>query len=167
MTSPTTEDASGSGPAPLLAVGRVTRAHGLTGEVAVELWTDRSERLDVGAALSSDAGPLRVAASRVHQGRYLVRFDGVDDRAGAEALRGLELRAEPVHVEGALWVHELVGAKVRTTTGRDLGTVVAVERNPASDLLVLEGDALVPLRFVTSLEPGTAVTVDIPDGLCD
>jgi 16S rRNA processing protein RimM len=135
--------------------------------VVVDLWTDLTERLDVGTTLSSDVGELRVAASRSHGDRYLVRFDGVDDRDGAESLRGAELRAAPVHVEGALWVHELVGARVVTAAGRDIGTVVALEPNPASDLLVLADGGLVPLRFVTALEPGVKVTVDIPDGLVD
>ncbi len=167
MTSTTTDGSTGSQPGPLLGVGRVVRAHGLLGEVAVELWTDLTERLDAGTMLSSDRGELRVTAARVHQGRYLVRFEGVDDRSAAEALRGLELRAAPVRVEGTLWVHELVGARVLTAVGRDLGTVAAVERNPASDLLVLGSGALVPLRFVTTVDPGVAVTVDIPDGLID
>jgi 16S rRNA processing protein RimM len=145
----------------------VVRPHGLAGEVVVELWTDRTERLDVGAALSSDAGQLRVAASRAHKGRFLVRFEGASDRGGAEALRGLELRAPALQVEGALWAHELVGAKVVTGTGREIGTVAALELNPASDLLVLETGALVPLRFVTAFEPGVQATVDIPDGLVD
>lgn len=148
-------------------MGRVVRPHGLQGEVVVELWTDRSERLATGSTLSSDVGDLHVAASRPHQGRYLVQFDGVHDRGRADALRGLELRASPLHVEGALWVHELVGAHVVAVTGRDVGEVVGLELNPASDLLVLANGALVPLRFVRALEPGVKVTVDIPDGLLD
>lgn len=133
----------------------------------MELWTDRTERLAAGTALASDAGDLHVVVSRNHQGRHLVQFEGVRDRTSAEALRGLELRAAPLHVEGALWVHELVGAHVVTVTGREVGTVVALELNPASDLLVLAGGALVPLRFVSAIEPGVKVTVDLPDGLVD
>jgi 16S rRNA processing protein RimM len=167
LTSSTTDADSGPERPPVLAVGRVVRPHGLAGDVVVDLWTDRTERLDPGATLSTDAGELRVATSRAHQGRYLVRFEGVPDRDGAEALRGLELRAGAVQVDGALWVHELVGARVVTTTGRDIGKVAALEPNPASDLLVLEDGALVPLRFVTAHQPGVRVTVDIPDGLVD
>lgn len=133
----------------------------------MELWSDRTERLEEGATLSSDVGDLHVVTSRPHQGRHVVRFEGVDGRDAAEALRGVELRAAPMHVEGALWVHELVGARVVTVTGRRIGTVVDVEPNPASDLLVLEGGALVPVRFVTAFEPHVLVTVDIPDGLVD
>lgn len=148
-------------------MGRVVRAHGLRGEVVVDLWTDQASRLAPGSVLRSDAGDLEVDDARPHQDRHLVRFVGVGDRAGAEALRGLVLRASPLAVDGVLWVHELVGAEVVTTDGRSLGRVAAVEPNPASDLLVLEGGALVPLRFVTGHRAGERVTVDVPEGLVE
>jgi 16S rRNA processing protein RimM len=158
--------------APLLEVGRVAKAHGLTGEVAVDVWSGRADRLAPGSIFASpDAtgsdGELRVASSRPHQGRYLVRFEGIGDRSGAEALQGRVLLAPPVDDPEALWVHELVGASVVSTDGRPLGTVAAVEANPASDLLVLAGGGLIPLRFVVDHRAGERVTVDIPDGLLD
>lgn len=156
----------GSGPE-LLDVGRVVRAHGLRGEVVVDLWSDRMERLAPGSVLSTDRGDLEVRSSRPHQGRHLVELVGVVDRGGAERLRGLVLRAPPLEESGVLWVHELVGAEVVTPDGRVLGRVEAVEPNPASDLLVLEGGGLVPLRFVTDHLPGERVTVDVPEGLLD
>ena len=149
-----------------LEIGRIGRAHGLGGEVRVELWSDES-RLAPGSVLATDRGPLTVAGSRPHQGRHLVRFEGVSDRAGAERLRGLALRARPLERPGTLWVHELVGASVVTVGGEELGRVDAVEPNPASDLLVLEGGALIPLTFVVHHEPGTRVVVDVPAGLVE
>ncbi len=56
---------------------------------------------------------------------------------------------------------------VEDTAGTELGTVVSVEANPASDLLVLDGGGLIPLRFVVESVPGTRITVDLPDGLLD
>jgi 16S rRNA processing protein RimM len=147
-------------------VGRVIKPHGLRGEVHVELWGDPC-RLEPGSQLSSAQGPLTVEMSRPHQGRYLVRFAGVDDWEHAEAIRGLALEAPPLDRPGELWVHELVGSRVRTADGEDLGTVEAVEANPASDLLVVEGGGLIPLHFVVGHEPGVSVTVDIPEGLLD
>ena len=132
----------------------------------MDLWSDQERRLAPGSELATERGPLVVEASRPHQGRYLVRFDGVVDRDGAEAVRGLVLRARPLEVAGALWVHELVGAEVVTDEGAALGRVEAVEANPASDLLVLDTGTLVPLVFVTSHEPGR-VTVDVPEGLVE
>ncbi len=152
----------------LLDVAMVRRAHGLKGEVVVELYTDVPGRLDPGSVLSlPDGGTLTVVESRSHQGRHLVLFEGVTDRSGADSLRGSVLRAPPAEVPGVLWVHQLLGAEMRSVEGRRLGSVVAVEPNPASDLLVLDGGGLVPLRFVVSHEPGVSVTVDIPDGLLD
>ena len=106
------------------------------------------ERLAPGSVLSSERGPLTVVSSRPlsgERGRYLVQFDGVADRVGAERLRGVDLTAEALDLPGALWVHELVGASVRdASSGAELGRISAVEANPASDLLVLESGVLIP-----------------------
>lgn len=150
-----------------LEIGRVGRAHGLRGEVAVSLTSDRAERLAPGAQLLADDRPVVVASARPHQQRVLVRFEGVEDRTAAEALQGAVLRAEALPSEAdELWVHELVGAIVCDPTGAELGVVEAVEANPASDLLVLDGDRLVPLTFVVAHEPGR-ITVEVPEGLFD
>lgn len=151
----------------MLEVGRVVKPHGIRGEVAVEAVTNRPEqRFAAGAVLSSDRGPLEVVSGRPHQGRWLVTFAGVDDRNQAEALRGLVLRAEPLDEEGALWVHELIGAEVVGPDGQSYGVVESVEANPASDLLVLSGERLVPLVFVVDQRPGRVV-IDPPPGLLD
>ncbi len=149
-----------------LDVGLVVKPHGLRGEVVVELSTNRTERLAPGTVLFSDRGPLEVLRSSAHHHRWIVAFAGVADHAGAEALRGAVLSAEALDDPAELWVHELVDAEVVDVAGAVLGTVVAVEANPASDLLVLDGGGLVPLRFVVSSEPGRVV-VDPPAGLLD
>jgi 16S rRNA processing protein RimM len=152
-----------------LEVGRVGRAHGLHGEVSVTFVSNRSERTVPGAVLYGDGRELVVASARQHGGRWLVHFAGVEDRDAAERLRGALLTAEPLApAEGVdeLWVHELVGAPVVDRSGRPLGTIVALEANPAHDLLVLDGGALVPVVFVVDRRDG-AVVVDVPDGLLD
>lgn len=142
----------------------MVKPHGLRGEVIVELVTNREERLAPGSRLATTSGPLEVARSSPHQGRWIVAFAGVADRNEAEALRGVVLGAPPLEEGDALWVHELVGSVVVTPDGRTRGTIVAVEANPASDLLVLDGGGLVPLRFVVSHQPGRVV-IDPPAGL--
>jgi 16S rRNA processing protein RimM len=134
--------------------------------VVVRLVTDRTERLTSGAVLSSSAGDLEVVRASPAGGRWIVSFAGVGDRDGAEALRDVVLRAEPIVDPEALWVHELHGSEVVDVTGRRLGEVTAIEANPASDLLVLDGGGLVPLRFVVEHGPGRLV-VDVPDGLLE
>ena len=166
MTSSTTDGTDAGLPA-LLEVGRIAKPHGLTGEVVVNLFADFPERLAPGNVLAISGGELEVKSSRPHQGRYLVRFAGVVDRDGADRLRGVVLLAAPLEVPGTLWVHQLVACRAVAPDGSPLGTVVAVEANPASDLLVLDSGALVPLRFVTDFVPGTRVTLDVPAGLLD
>lgn len=150
-----------------LEVGRIGRAHGLRGEVAVSLTSERTERLDPGAVLYAGERVLVVAASRPHQQRWLVRFAGVDDRTAAEALLGLVLTADQLPGrDDEVWVHELVGAEVRDPAGTVLGRVEAVEANPASDLLVLDDGALIPMTFVVQ-HGDRVVVVDPPEGLLD
>lgn len=144
------------------------RAHGLRGEVSVTLTSDRSERVEPGAVMHAGERDLVVATSRPHRGRWLVRFEGVEDRTEAEALLGAVLTAAPLASsgDGELWVHDLVGAEVRDGSGRVLGRVRAVEPNPAHDLLVLDDGTLVPAVFVVEHTPGMVV-VDPPQGLLD
>jgi 16S rRNA processing protein RimM len=151
-----------------LEVGRVAKAHGLRGEVVVVPITNQSGRFDAGAELWAGSRPLRVATSRPHQGGHLVRFDGVEDRTAAERLRGTILTADPLGPapEGEVWVHELVGAPVEDRAGTPLGTVVAVQANPAHDLLVLDSGALVPMVFLVDVDDGRIV-IDPPEGLLD
>jgi 16S rRNA processing protein RimM len=150
-----------------LEVGRVGRAHGTRGEVAVTLVTDRVERVAPGAVLWAGKRRLEVVSSRPHQGRFLVHFAGLADRSSAEALHGVVLTADALEDADTLWIHELVGAEVvAAADGARLGTVTAVEANPASDLLVLDGGGQVPLTFLVSAEAGRLV-VDPPAGLLD
>ena len=151
----------------LLEVGRITKAHGLRGEVVVQLHSDLDARVAKGATFSTDAGELVVISSRVHQDRRLVYFEGVVDRSGAEALRGTALMGVPIEVEGVIFVHELIGAEVRLADGTVIATVEAVEDNPASDLLVLSTGHLVPLVFMVEHVAGEVVVIDPPEGLLD
>ena len=155
------------GPAEL-SVGRLVKPHGLRGDVIVSLTTNRSERVAPGSVLTtSDGRRLRVVRSSSHQGRFIVSFEGVIGIDAADGLRGTELFAPPLDDPDTLWVHELIGSTVEDTGGAVLGTVVEVEANPASDLLVLDGGGLIPLRFVVTSVPGVRITVDVPDGLLD
>lgn len=143
------------------------KAHGIKGEVQVRLVTDITERVAPGAVLETDRGPMTVRASRPHQGIWLVHFEGIADRNTAESLRGLVLRAEALDdVEGD-FVHELIGCRVVDVAGVDHGEVVAVQDNPAADLLVLDDGRLVPMTFVRDIRPHERVVVDPPAGLFD
>jgi 16S rRNA processing protein RimM len=147
-------------------VGRIVKPHGLAGEVLVVLVSNRPERSEAGTVFSTDAGDLRVETVRPFRDSWLMTFAGVSSREQADALRSTILRAPPLHDEQAWWVHELIGSEVVSDDGTPLGTVRAVVANAASDLLELDGGALVPLRFVTERSPARLV-VSAPPGLLD
>ena len=161
-----------------LTVARIGRAHGLRGEVALDIRTDTpAERLVVGAVLETDragVGPLTVATTRDHQGRWLVTFAEVADRTAAEGLRGVGLvvDADASQEEDAWYPHELVGLRAEHVDGRVIGTVLALEHLPAHDALLIREStgerSLVP--FVRAIVPvvdvaGGRVVVDPPGGL--
>lgn len=150
----------------LLEVGRITKPHGLRGEVLVSLVTDRVERLDPGAVLTTDDGELTVRSARRHHDRWIVDFEGCTAREDADRLRGRVLRAEAVADPDQMWVHDLVGAEVVTVGGERVGRCVGVVANPAADLLELDGGALVPVVFVVG-HTATEITIDPPEGLFD
>ena len=165
----------------LLEVARIARAHGLRGEVIVELLTNREERLDKGSVLLAGRPPvgdgnaavelsalrsLEVLAARPFQHRHIVHFRDVTTREGAEALHGSVLSAEPIEDDSVLFVHELIGCALIDQHGHTHGVITAVQANPASDLLVVEGRHLVPAGFVTGHDE-EHVYVDVPDGLFD
>lgn len=151
----------------LLEVGRISRAHGVKGALVVRLDSDRTERLAVGARLFDGRHWLTVeSARRQPERKWVVQFAEVHDRTEAESMNGRSLWAEPVDDPDALWVHELIGARVVDAQGVDRGACIAVIDNPANDLLELDTGHLVPVTFVVRLADGI-IHVDTPDGLFD
>ncbi|ROS28086.1 ribosome maturation factor RimM [Cellulomonas sp. PhB150] len=164
-----------------LIVAVVSRAHGLRGEVGLDLRTDApDERLAVGSVLTTQpasAGPLTIVSTRNQQGRWYVQFAEVNDRTAAEALRGTTIvtdsdEADDSDDEDAWYPHELAGLRAEHVDGRVLGEIVGLEHLPAHDMLVLrEPDGartLVP--FVRAIVPvvdvpGGRVVLDPPGGL--
>jgi 16S rRNA processing protein RimM len=124
---------------PTVVVGRITRAHGVTGEVAVLVISEVPGRFDEGATVwLEDGRSLTVDSSRPHKDRLLVRFRGVDDREHAEALQKALLvvpeSSSPELPEGSWWDHRIVGCALETDTGRSLGTVREVIHTAANDV---------------------------------
>lgn len=133
-------------PEPTVAVGRITRPHGVTGEVAVVVLSEVPERFTDGATVwLEDGRALTVESSRPHKDRLLVRFRGIADRTQAEALHGALLvvpeSMSPPLPEGSWWDHQLVGCAVTTETGRDLGTLTEVIHTAANDVWAVTDDA--------------------------
>ena len=148
----------------LLEIGKILKPHGLNGELLVDLSTNRIERLNPGSVISTQKLKLNVRTSRPHQKKFIVHFEGIENREKADELRGESLFAGPIKDE-TVWVHELVGAEVIDQKGINRGLVTSVVHNPASDLLELEDGNLVPLNFLTSYKAGETIFVTTPEGL--
>lgn len=124
---------------PTVAVGRITRPHGVTGEVAVVVLSEVPGRFADGAIVwLEDGRPLTVGTSRPHKDRLLVRFREVADRAQAESLHGALLvvpeSLSPPLLEGSWWDHQLIGCSVRTEGGCVLGALTEVIHTTANDV---------------------------------
>ncbi|GAA1239545.1 ribosome maturation factor RimM [Kitasatospora nipponensis] len=166
-----------------LVVGRIGRAHGIKGDVFVEVRTDEPElRLGPGAVLLTDpssAGPLTVESGKVHSGRLLIRFAGVKDRTDAEALRNTMLIAEVdpeerPEDEDEYYDHQLIGLDVVLLDGTLIGELTEVVHLPYQDLLTVtrpDGtEVLIP--FVSKIVPtidleNQRAVIDPPGGLID
>lgn len=151
-----------------ITVGVITRAHGVRGEVVVDLRTDEPERrLAAGCVLRADQRPARGAAgpstftvvrTRDHQGRLLVTFAEITDRTVAEACRGVRLVADvPADERPAddeeYYDRQLVGLGV-LVDGEPIGTVRAVLHLPAQDVLeIATGSDVRLVPFVSELVP--------------
>ncbi|MFE4676514.1 ribosome maturation factor RimM [Streptomyces sp. NPDC056721] len=166
-----------------LVVARIGRAHGIKGEVTVEVRTDEPElRLGPGAVLATDpasTGPLTIETGRVHSGRLLLRFEGVRDRTAAEALRNTLLIAEvdPEELpedEDEYYDHQLMDLDVVTMDGVEVGRITEISHLPSQDLFIVErpdgSEVLIPFveEIVTEidLEEQRAI-IDPPPGLID
>lgn len=165
-----------------LVVGRIGRAHGIRGDVAVDVRTDDpGARFTDGAVFHTDpasAGPLTISSTRRHSGKLLVRFKGLAGRDAAEALRGTALMVDsediaPLDDPDEFHDHELIGLTVATTEGETVGTVEDVLHH-AQDVLVItsqEGEEIL-VPFVGPLVPEVDVAagrivIDPPPGLLD
>ena len=143
-----------------LNVGRIGRAHGILGEATIEVRTTEPERrFAIGAELSTDSGKLIVSSSRVHNGIYLLGFEGIKDRNAIEKLRNTLLYSEvdinePAGNDDDYHVQQLLGLRAELEDGSEFGVITEVLNLPAQDCLAIKtknGEVLIP--FVHQLVP--------------
>lgn len=148
----------------LIVVGKITRAHGVRGEVSVLVLSETPDRFDVGSVLRLEDGrALTVERTRLDRGRLLVVFAGIPDREAAMRLGGEFLFISstdlPELPEGSWWPHQIEGCEVLTEEGKPLGVVAEVVNTPANDIWVTRdgsSEVLIPaLKDVV-------VSVDVP-----
>jgi 16S rRNA processing protein RimM len=158
---------------PRIELGRITRAHGIRGEVVIATRVATSELLDGLDTVWVGGVERRVVRARnTHRG-WLVQFEAVATRNDAEALRGQLVEVDRAALElddDEVLLDDLVGCRVQRLVGTPWGTIAAVEEGVQDRLVIVDGDVerQLPLvdEFVTGidLEAGV-VTVDPPDGL--
>jgi 16S rRNA processing protein RimM len=169
-----------------LVVGRVLKAHGVTGEVVVEIRTDDpDQRFAPGVVLRgrpARGGVTReypIEAVRTQGGRLLVRLSGVGDRDAAAALRDVMFVVDstelpPIEDPDEFYDHQLEGLRVRTADGGDVGVVTEVLHTAAGELLAVRdgtgAEVLVPFvaAIVTSVSlADSMIEIDPPEGLLE
>lgn len=164
-----------------LAVARIGRPHGVKGEVTVETLTDvPEERFFVGAKFECDAEEhpsLEVTRVRLHQGRWMLTFQGIVDRTTAENLRNHRLYSDVEIAESdeddSYHIEQLRGLKLVDRSGIEIGVVVGVNHLPGQDLLLFtnqDGEHRLPMvhQFIDQVDlVGGRIIVTLPEGLID
>jgi 16S rRNA processing protein RimM len=161
------------------------RAQGLRGELKLyasddfwfevlesrELWVERPHAGDV------ERRPVRVERARPHQGRYVVKLEGVDDRNQAEAEVGgdlfVDLTRLDVDLPDRTLPFQVIGSVVRTEDGRVIGRVSNVLVSSAQEVYEVtgaSGPVLIPAvpAFIVGRDKDTGdITVRPIPGLLD
>lgn len=169
----------------MAVIGRIARAHGIRGQVIVNIDTDfPSERFEPGAELmlkrevrDAEPEPITITTMRLHQGRPVIGIDGIGDMNAAMALVGAEIRIPREQLmplpAGMFYWHDLIGCRVDTESGMTVGTVTRVERTTGHSHLVVDAassEVLIPLvaAICTTVDPRhKRIVIDPPDGLLD
>ncbi len=161
-----------------VAVGRANAPWGVRGHVKITPLSNNPTRLEPGAVLYVEGVARRIVDVRHPSGYPVVQFEGVTDREGAEALRDALLEIDeddlPPLPEGEFYIHDLIGLRVITTAGDELGVLDDVLQTGSNDVYLVkrrgQPDLLVPvvdgIVGDIDLEAGT-VTVEPVPGLLD
>jgi 16S rRNA processing protein RimM len=158
-----------------IAVGRVLRPWGLRGDLKIESLTDFPERFEPGARLWLAERERTVERSRSQSGALYVKLSGIDDATEAERYRGLLLELPETALapldKDEFYHHQLVGLRVATAAGEDLGVVREVLPTGGNAVLVVSGprgELLLPFveDVITSVNLSDgAITVELIEGL--
>lgn len=134
-----------------MVLGYVIGAHGVRGELKVEILTTdpqrfgQLDRIYLGRDDDTEPVPRALIGHRVHKGRALLRLEGLEDRTEAQALRGylvqIPFEEVPPLAEDEYFEHQIVGLEVWTTAGKFLGHVSEVLYTGANEVYVVTDPA--------------------------
>jgi 16S rRNA processing protein RimM len=164
-------------PPEFLIVGRILAPWGIRGEVKVEVVTDFPERFAPQKVVYLDARQLEIESCRPHKQHLVVKLATIDSVEDAEKLRGQDLtlpRSELYHLpEGQYYAFQIIGLKVVTTKGKNLGKVTDIMTTPGNDIYIVEGkkgEILIPAieDVVKSIDLKKGkIVIEAIDGLLD
>jgi 16S rRNA processing protein RimM len=169
------DEATGAGGEdPLVLVGEVSAPFGILGQVKMRALMEKIDsltRLPAVTVRLADGSEerLRIARIRPHGGGLLATITGIADRNAAERLRGALLLIRqselPPLDDDSYYESDLIGLRVSTESGRDLGTIEAVHFYPANDVYET-AEALIPavgeIVLKVNVAGGTMLVSDIP-----
>jgi 16S rRNA processing protein RimM len=157
-----------------VAVGRVVGAFGVRGEIKIEPLAP-PQTFQPGRTVTLASVARKIEASRRHKRTLLLKLTGIDAREEIAPLRGEYLQVPESELaplgEGEYYRYQLVGLRVVSTEGEELGRITEVLERPANDVFVVQGsrgEALVPAveEIVREVDiAGGVVTIELVPGL--
>ena len=156
-----------------LEAGEIVSTHGVRGEVKILPWTDSVEFLRRFKTLYIGGAPYRVLHSFAHKGCMIAQLEGVGDVNAAMALKGRTVcfaRADARLPKGSFFLADVIGARVVTEDGADVGELVDIIENPTQNVYVVRGERehLIPAvpEFIRSTDvDGGVITVRLIEGM--
>jgi len=156
-----------------LEAGRIVNTHGVRGEVRIEPWADDAAFLTRFKRFYMDGAPIRVRSARVHKNMVIAALEGVEDVNAAMALKGRVIFIDRKDVKlpkGKVFLQDILGAKVVTEQGEELGVLEDVMDAPAASVLVVKGEREILIPDVPAFVLGKdadegVVTVRLIEGM--
>ena len=156
-----------------IEAGEIVNTHGVRGELKILPWTDDAEFLKRFKTLYISGQPYRVKSAFVHKGCLVAGLEGVDDVNAAMTLKGKTVcfaRKDARLPKGRFFLSDIMGAKVVTEDGTEVGTLTDVIENPTQNVYVVTGETehLIPAvpEFIIKTDPDKGIiTVRLIEGM--
>jgi 16S rRNA processing protein RimM len=164
----------------IVGIGRILRSQGTEGELKLRLYAKDSLKAGLSSVFVEEkegVGEYRVESLRLDRNVPILKLEGVDNLAQADALAGRRIYAEATDFlppgEGCVYDFQVIGSGVETVSGRSLGVVKGLIPAGSSDLLVVEGSGreyLIPFveDICVEIDPDNRrIRIDPPEGLLE
>ena len=136
-------------PEDLIPVGRIIGSHGVRGLARFHSWSGNPDSISVGSFLTirMTGGTLReykVRSLTPHSGKFLLGLDGLNDISQVQEIAGSEVCLKrcqlPETEEDEYYWCDLIGIRVITDDGRDIGSITDIFETGSNDVYVVKGD---------------------------